>query len=161
MESNFESEVAGISSKAVPPPKPEQRPKPIVGFSPEVSAYIEKTYAVDTPRPLWCVLEAADGEHPRIRVFSVLWEMTKYLHSLEDTETTVLVVHGSPCILTKQVSNQRYLQIDDKNAVLLHKTQRKIVSKAQLGNIQDQQDGWLGSTLYDLDDNLEEPDDDE
>lgn len=155
MEGSLDLELGSIISSLTQPTAAKSKPPVggvIKGVMPALSSYLQKTYGSSTADSAWCVLESPEGEFPRIRIFQQLNDLIKHLAAAEDTQTAVLVVRGYPCRLTKKLDGKRYLHVNDRQSVRIDRSEFEIVDSARLANMPIQDDGWLGDSIYQLDD---------
>jgi hypothetical protein len=105
----------------------------------------------------WCLMESPEGEPTRVRVFSVLSDLLRYLHQIDDTEVVVSVVYGVACSVTRKNSKgDRYLLLDKETAAHVGDSENPVIVPNE--NMVTQSDGWLGDAWYPLSDQEDEDD---
>jgi hypothetical protein len=114
---------------------------------------------VSFPSHKWHVVEAPDGEFPRIRTFKSLENTVKFIADRDGDQTSVAVVYGVSAYLTTRsvdpVSDDltRYIVFSDKRAVKVEKGPLEFVPLASIHpSFRKQEDGWLGDAICDLSD---------
>jgi hypothetical protein len=100
--------------------------------------------------PKYCLVETPEGEFPRVKLFTGIEAMSRYLGSIEGKEIAVWPFFGVPLWLTKSDSKSkvRYVLLPgNEEAAAIPNTKREpfeIIEAELIDHLEYQEDGWIG-----------------